>query len=207
MIAIATEDGVGTPEAHGVSELGGHAVSALAAAGEDLWALVDQAAVWRRRDEWAEVAADTTPAALPAALGRRRARGNGRGAPGPGRPRRGGAGRRLRAGARPRTGSPPGADPAVRTIAAGAEGELYVNVHVGGILRSDDDGASWRPTIDIRSDVHEVLAAPGRPALCWRPPASARRPARTAARRGRSPTTGSRGATAGPWRSPGTRCC
>ena len=38
----------------------------------------------------------------------------------------------------------------MRTIAAGAEGELYVNVHVGGILRSDDDGASWRPTIDIR---------------------------------------------------------
>ena len=53
----------------------------------------------------------------------------------------------------------------MRTIAAGAEGELYVNVHVGGILRSDDDGASWRPTIDIRSDVHEVLAVPGRPGL------------------------------------------
>ena len=53
----------------------------------------------------------------------------------------------------------------MRTIAAGAQGELYVNVHVGGILRSDDDGASWRPTIDIRSDVHEVLAVPGRPAL------------------------------------------
>ena len=59
MIAIATEDGVRTPEALGVSELGGHAVSALAAAAGDLWALVDQAAVWRRRDgEWAEVAAD-----------------------------------------------------------------------------------------------------------------------------------------------------
>ena len=62
MIAIATEDGVRTLEALGVSELGGHAVSAPAAAGGDLWALVDQAAVWRRRDgEWAEVAADTTP--------------------------------------------------------------------------------------------------------------------------------------------------
>ena len=61
--------------------------------------------------------------------------------------------------------TPWGGPPAVRTIAAGAEGELYVNVHVGGILRSDDEGASWRPTIDIRSDVHQVLAVPGRPGL------------------------------------------
>ena len=168
MIAIATEDGVRTPEALGVSELGGHAVSALAAAGGDLWALVDQAAVWRRRDgEWAEVAADTTPrlrCLLPwdggALAGTAEAHlvrvGPGAVEPVDGFERAPGRGDWF---------TPWGGPPAVRTIAAGAEGELYVNVHVGGILRSDDEGASWRPTIDIRSDVHQVLAVPGRPGL------------------------------------------
>ncbi len=168
MIAIATEDGVRTPEALGVSELGGHAVSALAAAGGDLWALVDQAAVWRRRDgEWAELAADTTPrlrCLLPrdggALAGTAEAHlvrvGPGAVAPLDGFERAPGRGDWF---------TPWGGPPAVRTLAAGAAGELYVNVHVGGILRSDDEGAAWRPTIDIRSDVHQVLAVPGRPGL------------------------------------------
>lgn len=39
---------------------------------------------------------------------------------------------------------------------------MYVNVHVGGILRSKDHGGSWHPTIDVDADVHRVLAAPGR---------------------------------------------
>lgn len=59
--------------------------------------------------------------------------------------------------------TPWGGPPAVRTIAAAEDGTLYVNVHVGGILRSDDAGASWRPTIDIQADVHEVTTVPGRP--------------------------------------------
>jgi photosystem II stability/assembly factor-like uncharacterized protein len=37
---------------------------------------------------------------------------------------------------------------------------LYVNVHVGGIARSSDGGGSWEPTIDIHSDVHQVLFDP-----------------------------------------------
>lgn len=40
---------------------------------------------------------------------------------------------------------------------------LLVNVHVGGISRSVDNGASWTPTIDIHNDVHEVAAHPDRP--------------------------------------------
>ena len=32
----------------------------------------------------------------------------------------------------------------------------YVNVHVGGILRTGDGGESWTPTIDIDADVHQV---------------------------------------------------
>jgi hypothetical protein len=43
------------------------------------------------------------------------------------------------------------------------EAALLVNVHVGGIPRSIDAGASWRPTIDIDVDVHEVHAHPARP--------------------------------------------
>ena len=35
---------------------------------------------------------------------------------------------------------------------------LYVNVHVGGILRSSDAGASFTTTIDLEHDVHEVSA-------------------------------------------------
>ncbi len=40
------------------------------------------------------------------------------------------------------------------------DGELvYVNVHVGGILASWDEGRTWNPTdLDIDTDVHQVLA-------------------------------------------------
>jgi hypothetical protein len=51
--------------------------------------------------------------------------------------------------------------PDVRSIAATGDA-LFVNVHVGGILRSDDAGATWRQTIDIHTDVHEAIAHEGR---------------------------------------------
>jgi len=35
-------------------------------------------------------------------------------------------------------------------------------VHVGGVLKSEDGGASWHPTLDIEQDVHQVLAPDGR---------------------------------------------
>ena len=54
----------------------------------------------------------------------------------------------------------PGGGPAdVRSLAEGPDGTLYVNVHVGGILRSTDGGASWEPTLDIELDVHQVTVA------------------------------------------------
>jgi hypothetical protein len=52
--------------------------------------------------------------------------------------------------------TPWGGPPDVRSLAEDDRGNLYCNVHVGGILRSGDGGATWAPTIDIRSDVHEV---------------------------------------------------
>jgi hypothetical protein len=49
----------------------------------------------------------------------------------------------------------------VRSLSATADGAaLLANVHVGGILRSSDRGASWHPTIDVDADVHEVRAHP-----------------------------------------------
>jgi photosystem II stability/assembly factor-like uncharacterized protein len=61
--------------------------------------------------------------------------------------------------------TPRGGPPDVRSMAAGEAGALYVNVHVGGILRSDDQGQTWQPTIDINADVHEVRTVAGYPAL------------------------------------------
>src|SRR6266849_6643004 len=42
---------------------------------------------------------------------------------------------------------------------------LLANVHVGGVPRSTDGGATWRRTIDVDSDVHEVRAHPSRPGV------------------------------------------
>ena len=40
---------------------------------------------------------------------------------------------------------------------------VLANVHVGGIPRSVDRGLTWRPTIDIHADVHQVCAHPTYP--------------------------------------------
>jgi hypothetical protein len=54
----------------------------------------------------------------------------------------------------------------IRAMAATCDGAvLLANVHVGGIPRSIDSGLTWRPTIDIESDVHQVCAHPTRPEL------------------------------------------
>lgn len=51
----------------------------------------------------------------------------------------------------------------VRSITATPDGAvLLANVHVGGVPRSTDGGATWHPTIDVDSDVHEVRAHPTR---------------------------------------------
>lgn len=57
--------------------------------------------------------------------------------------------------------TPWGGPPDVRSIAVTPDGAWLVNVHVGGILRSTDRGASWQPTIDLQTDVHQVIATEG----------------------------------------------
>lgn len=54
--------------------------------------------------------------------------------------------------------TPWGGPPAVRSMTMGAGRTLYVNVHVGGLLRYDDTGLV--PLVDIDSDVHQVAAHP-----------------------------------------------
>ncbi|HEX5588359.1 MAG TPA: hypothetical protein VFZ17_13685 [Acidimicrobiia bacterium] len=46
-------------------------------------------------------------------------------------------------------------------------GVLLANVHVGGIVRSTDDGATWKPTIDVDDDVHQVRAHPTEPSIVF----------------------------------------
>lgn len=52
----------------------------------------------------------------------------------------------------------------VRSIVATADGAtILANVHVGGIPRSLDGGATWQPTIDVDADVHQLAAHPEDP--------------------------------------------
>jgi len=56
--------------------------------------------------------------------------------------------------------------PYVRSLSATADaGALLANVHVGGIPRSTDGGATWSPTIEPDADVHEVRAHPSDPSV------------------------------------------
>lgn len=57
--------------------------------------------------------------------------------------------------------TPWGGPPDTRTITEDATA-VFVNVHVGGVLRSRDEGATWEPTIDIDADIHRVVAGGGR---------------------------------------------
>lgn len=54
--------------------------------------------------------------------------------------------------------TPWGGPPDVRSLAQGNDGTLYVNVHVGGVVASGALTGSWRDTMDIGNDVHEVIA-------------------------------------------------
>jgi hypothetical protein len=56
--------------------------------------------------------------------------------------------------------TPWGGPPDTRSISEWGEA-VYVNVHVGGILRTENRGEAWTPTIDIDADVHQVTTAEG----------------------------------------------
>jgi len=63
--------------------------------------------------------------------------------------------------------TPWGGPPDTRSLTRDAGGAMFANVHVGGILRSDD-GRAWRPTaMDVDADVHQVLAHPNESGLVY----------------------------------------
>jgi len=52
-------------------------------------------------------------------------------------------------------GNPANPTPDTRTMAAGPK-RWWVNVHVGGVWWSDDDGETWHGAVEPAADVHEV---------------------------------------------------
>ena len=151
-------------------ELEGRCITAIALSSSGLWAVVDRKSVWHRdeRDQW-QIVAETVQDLqllcivplngkvlvgtsdahlLQIAEGSIKFINSFDDAPG-----------------RDEWYTPWGGPPDVRSLAVGTRGELYANVHVGGILRSKDSGQEWQPTIDLHSDVHQVLTVPNRPGL------------------------------------------
>jgi hypothetical protein len=167
-ILLATPGGLHTFDHNGASgpvHHPGRAVTSLAPAGQELWAILEDSEVWHAADtdEWNHVADlegyrgtclvavgdDVFVGSSEARLFRV-------------------AGQGLepvaafdQAEGRSAWYTPWGGPPDTRSIANWDEA-VYVNVHVGGILRTDDGGQTWRPTIDIDADVHQVTTAEGR---------------------------------------------
>jgi hypothetical protein len=58
--------------------------------------------------------------------------------------------------------TPWGAPPDIRSVAVAAAGETLVNVHVGGLWRSDDveREGSWHQEVETDADVHQVVIDP-----------------------------------------------
>jgi hypothetical protein len=53
--------------------------------------------------------------------------------------------------------TPWGGPPDTRSLSEDGSA-VFANVHVGGIVRSRDQGETWEPTIDVDADVHRVWA-------------------------------------------------
>lgn len=171
-VLVATSDGFHAFSSSGahVTALEGHAVDALAPGpgpGDALVAIVDRREVWEHADgTWAPLAsADVELTSLCTHRGSVFVGSYGARV------------LRLDDGALvelPGFESAPGRDEwhavgpplNVRSMTTTADGSaLLANVHVGGILRSTDAGATWAPTLPVDDDVHEVRAHPSEPAV------------------------------------------
>jgi len=165
LVLVATDVGVTAFSEDGAAhpELEGRAVTSLARGTSGCWALGDRRALLERDDSgtWREVIAPGG-SELTAVL------------PLPGGALAGTADARL---LRVLDGTPapvdgfdqvdgrddwhavPSGTPYVRSLTATADSRaLLASVHVGGISRSGNGGSTWKPTIDIEADVHQVRA-------------------------------------------------
>ena len=166
-ILVGTSEGLRELGATERVHLAGHAVTALAFEGRRVWALLDGRTVWRADGDgtWraeATVAGAEATCLMPTAAGLLVGTAGARLL-------------RLAGGAlvpieafetvdgREAWHTPWGDPPDTRSLAADARGAIYANVHVGGVVRSTDDGRSWHPTLDIDTDVHQVVTDPARP--------------------------------------------
>src|SRR6266550_3026270 len=165
-VLVASREGLHAFDDRGVPapvQLEGRAVTTLAPYGRDLWAAVDGSELWRASDEeWRHIAdlAEHRVACIAATradvyVGSSEARLF----------RVAGDGLEPiaafdRAEGRSSWYTPWGGPPETRSMSEWDD-DLYVNVHVGGILRTDDRGGHWTPTIDIDADIHQVATAEG----------------------------------------------
>jgi hypothetical protein len=166
-VLVASREGLHAFDDGGVPapvQLEGRAVTTLAPHGPDRWAAIDGSELWRASDEeWRHIAdlADHRVACITAThadvyVGSSEARlfrvaGGGLEPIAP----------FDRAEGRSSWYTPWGGPPDTRSMSEWDD-DLYVNVHVGGILRTDDRAERWTPTIDIDADVHQVATAEGR---------------------------------------------
>ena len=164
-VHVATDRGVHAFDADGAPDVSLHdrAITGLARANDDIWAIVEGRELWHRNaDGWrrvadlagfratclasidGEVLVGTSEAHLFRLEG--------------GDLRRDDAFDLVEG--RDAWYTPWGGPPDTRSL-ANWDDDVYVNVHVGGIPLSRDGGTSWTPTIDIDADVHQVTTANG----------------------------------------------
>jgi hypothetical protein len=158
---LGTGHGLRTTEGAIVNELANSAITAVAMAGDDLWVLVNRTQLFRVSDGHA-----TQVTALDDGTGR--CLGVHRNTVWVG-----GADASLwrldgdrvvraesfdHAPTHDEWHTPWGGPPDVYSITSDGT-DMYVSVHVGGILRSPD-GESWSATIDLHDDVHQVVVGP-----------------------------------------------
>jgi hypothetical protein len=164
-ILAATRDGLHTLDQRGHEAAAQHAgrpVTAVVRDGSQLWAIVDRAQIWHSLEgEWRHVATLESVAATCIAMTDAILVGSSKarlfrlidGALEPGEPFDLAEGRDT-------WHTPWGGPPDTRSISEWGH-DVYVNVHVGGILHTGNNGATWNPTIDIDADVHQVATADG----------------------------------------------
>jgi hypothetical protein len=161
---LATARGLRVLDSTGANgdPLDGASITAVHASGDDVWVLADRRDLYRVTDGFADLVASLDHGASGICIGTH-----------DGTVWVGGAeaqlwrldGKHLEpvesfqdAPSRDEWHTPWGGPPDVFSMASDGT-DLYVSVHVGGILRSGD-GASWAPTIDLHDDVHQVAVGP-----------------------------------------------